>query len=187
MTVKSDYEIIEKVLSGDTEAFSVLVSKYSSGAFSLTYRICGDREAAEELTQDTFMKAYTNLIRFKGGSSFSTWLYRIAYNTAISHTRKKVREQTFDFWDNVAKADEIMLYDDEPDEQETKRRSEILAKALDLLNSDEKTLVTLFYKEDMPLKEIAAIMSLSETNAKTKLFRTRKKLAAIYKKMEGGQ
>lgn len=179
-----DNTAIGRVLSGDTDAFSVLVDKYSRPAFSLILRICGNREAAEELTQDTFMKAYTNLKKFRGNSSFPTWLYRIAYNTAVSHTRKKVREQNVDSWDNITEPGNGPLYNDGADTEDMRRMSDIMEKALNLLTPDEKTVVTLFYKQDMKLKDIAVIMSLSEGNTRTKLFRTRRKLASIYKILE---
>lgn len=185
MEKKNDKDIVEKVLSGDTEAFATLVNKYSTQVFSLINRISGNRETAEELTQDTFMKAYKNLKKFKGNSSFSTWLYRIAYNTAISQIRKKKHEHNLEVWDNIsASSAETCFYDNEPDNDTFQQMADIMEKSLNLLSADEKTLITLFYKDDLQLKDIAVIMSLSETNTKTKLFRTRKKLASIYKNME---
>ena len=86
---KEEINIIESILNGNSRQYTVLVEKYSQQIFSLIFQITENQEDAEELTQDTFLKAYQNLKKFKQESSFSTWIYRIAYNTAISATRKK--------------------------------------------------------------------------------------------------
>lgn len=86
---KEELNIIEHILDGDNRQYAILMDKYSQQVFSLIFQMAGNQEDAEELTQDTFLKAYQNLKRFKGESSFSTWIYRIAYNTTISAMRKK--------------------------------------------------------------------------------------------------
>ena len=84
---KSDREIIAEVLTGNTEEFGKLIERYGNRIYGLVLHIAGNREDAEELTSDTFLKAYARLAFFRGRSAFSTWLYRIAYNTAISFRR----------------------------------------------------------------------------------------------------
>lgn len=81
--------IIHRILKGETSLYEYFLDKYSQQVFILIIRIVENQEDAEELTQDTFLKAFEHLSSFKAESSFSTWIYRIAYNTAISATRKK--------------------------------------------------------------------------------------------------
>lgn len=83
--------IIHRILKGETSLYEYFLDKYSQQVFILIIRIVENQEDAEELTQDTFLKAFEHLSSFKAESSFSTWIYRIAYNTAISATRKKTR------------------------------------------------------------------------------------------------
>mgnify|MGYP000432384018 FL=1 len=84
--------IIHRILKGETSLYEYFLDKYSQQVFILIIRIVENQEDAEELTQDTFLKAFEHLSSFKAESSFSTWIYRIAYNTAISATRKKKQE-----------------------------------------------------------------------------------------------
>ena len=84
--------IIHRILKGETSLYEYFLDKYSQQVFILIIRIVENQEDAEELTQDTFLKAFEHLSSFKAESSFSTWIYRIAYNTAISATRKRKQE-----------------------------------------------------------------------------------------------
>ena len=81
--------LIRQIIDGATHRYAELVQLHQSEVFALIVRIVGNEEEAEELTQDVFLKAYTNLRQFKAKSSFSTWIYRIAYNEAMSHTRRR--------------------------------------------------------------------------------------------------
>ena len=84
--------IILRIVGGKTEEFAYFLNAYGQQVFTLIARMVGSEEDAQELTQDTFLKAYQHLDSFNGGSSFSTWIYRIAYNTALSALRKKPSE-----------------------------------------------------------------------------------------------
>ena len=87
--LEQDIIYINQVLDGNRDAFAFLVDKYKSMVFSLALRITRDREEAEEISQDTFIKAFQSLNSFQGKAKFSSWLYRIVYNTGISHLRKQ--------------------------------------------------------------------------------------------------
>jgi RNA polymerase sigma-70 factor (ECF subfamily) len=89
MDPKGDIYYISQVLEGKVNTFSYLVDRHKDKAFNLAFRICGNREEAEEIAQDAFLKAYRSLKYFKMKSSFATWLYRIVYNTAISLVRSR--------------------------------------------------------------------------------------------------
>jgi len=179
----SDNYYVEQVLYGETESFAPLLYRYSKRVFSLIVKIVGNREDAEELTQDVFVKAYRSLATFRADSSFSTWIYRIAYNMAISATRKKAH--------NIISIDESVLSeatDDTDDmmleDSNNELRIVYLTRALEQLSPDERAMILLFYKENMTMEEIAVITGFTETNVKTKIFRIRKKLFILIRRME---
>lgn len=174
MTHHDEQRLIRKVLEGNAEAFVPLVERYSRPIFALVVGIVGRREEAEELTQDIFLKAYMKLSSFRGRSAFSTWLYRIACNEALSAVRRHRKDfSLFDF----SRAERLP---DAPDEEElsalTEAQEEALLAALDRLAPDERALVQLHYYENRPLSECGEILSISESNAKVRLHRIRKKL-----------
>ena len=177
-----ELHIITSILAGNTERFSYFLDTYGQRIFTLIVRMVGSPEDAEELTQDTFMKAFRHLSDFNGKSSFSTWLYRIAYNTALSSLRKQPNEVlSVDdrLWNNLTE-NEIDRALDEEDEE----RIEQLQRALEKLTPDERALVTLFYEEDRPIAEICHILNQTEGNIKVKLYRIRKKLYILIKQEE---
>ncbi|WP_308769212.1 sigma-70 family RNA polymerase sigma factor [uncultured Bacteroides sp.] len=171
--------IIASILSGRTEQFTYFLDTYGPQVFHLIVRMVGSPEDAEELTQDCFMKAFTHLSSFREDSSFSTWIYRIAYNEATSALRKKDKEQlSFDdrIWNSLS--------DKEIDEElDTENEVQIqrLQQALTQLKPDEQALVTLFYEEEKTIEEIAYIFHLTESNVKVRLHRIRKKLCTLMK------
>lgn len=182
---QDESDIIDNIISGKTEEFSYFLDKYGQSVYTLIVRIVCSECDAEELTQDTFIKAFENLSKFGGKSSFSTWIYRIAYNTAISFMRKRnsdnneinvLDDNTWNFISDT-EIDEAM--NDDRDEQVEK-----LQNALSKLPPDEKALVTLFYEEERTIQEIGQILNISESNIKVKLHRIRKKLYIFMQKDE---
>ncbi|MCD8042399.1 MAG: sigma-70 family RNA polymerase sigma factor [Tannerellaceae bacterium] len=183
MEIYTDTYYIDRIQKGDTGCFACLLDKYSNQVFSLIMKIVRDREDAEELTQDVFMKVFKNLVSFKGESNFSTWLYRIAYNTAISYTRKKKVE--------YLAIDEAQITNTPGEEIEDlfggidkEERIGLLEKALEQLPPDERGLILLYYVQDKSVEELKQITGLSVSNVKTKLFRIRKKLFVLINEME---
>ncbi len=166
--------IIEQILEGDYNRFEYFVQRYSDRVFALIVRVVDSRELAEELTQDAFVKAYGNLRKFRGGSTFSTWLYRIAYNTALSALKSEKR--------GVMKVDSRTLSNIPDSEVEETLNSdkeedvERLYRAIAKLNGKERALLTLFYNDDLSVEQISKITSQSPSNVKVKLHRARKKL-----------
>lgn len=183
MDNRDELQIIERIRQGETNQFSYLLSRYSNVIYSLIARIIPSKEDAEELTQDTFLKAFRKLDTFKGDCSFSTWLFRIAYNTAVSATRKS--KIVFPLIDETALA---RVADEEADavfeEEENEELLQKLEVALGQLNPEERALITLYYTENKPIAEIASIMELTTDNVKIKLFRIRKKLYVLINKRQ---
>ena len=171
MEQKDESYYIERILDGETEYFSVFLDRYSRPLYTLVVQIVGCPEDAEELLQDIFLKAFRNLNRYKGECRFSTWIYRIAYNAAISATRKKKQEFLYI---------EENTINNVPDEMaDTEEQLERLEMAIDQLSGEEKALITLFYYEEKSMEEIGEVLKLSISNVKVRLHRTRKKICVL--------
>lgn len=182
MELYTDIYYIKRIQSGDTASFACLLDKYSRPVYSLIFRIVSNQEDAEELAQDVFLKAFRNLSGFKGDSSFATWLYRIAYNTAISATRKKKQEFLAiedGQLDNATEDDLEEVYGPTKSEEQIIQ----LEAALELLHPEDRGLILLFYMEDKTIEEISGISGFTAVNVKTKLHRIRKKLHFILTEM----
>ena len=181
MSVLNDQHYIDLILQGQTNLFAVLVDRYKDMIYTLAIKMIKKREEAEEVAQDTFIKIYNSLHKFKGDSKFSTWIYKIAYNTCLDRLKKNKKEDL-----NIS-IDEfsphlIKTMDNALSALEDKERKQTIQKCLQLLPSDENFLLTLFYFEDQSLEEIGKVMNINANNVKVKLFRSRQKLAVILKK-----
>lgn len=181
MSAISDQHYIDKILQGETNVFAVLVDRYKDMIFTLALKMVKNREEAEEVAQDTFIKVYNSLGRFKGDSKFSTWVYKIAYNTCLDRLKKNKKEENNISIDEFS-AHLIKTMDNALSALEDKERKQTIQNCLNLLASDENFLLTLFYFEDQSLEEIGKIMNINANNVKVKLFRSRQKLAVILKK-----
>jgi len=172
----SDSEIISLVLKGDHNAYALLVERYKSYVFTLTFRFTKNREDAEEVSQDIFVKAYRSLADFKGTAKFSTWLYTIVNTTCITFLRKKRLEvkslddeRTFEVADNQdsgLRANQV----------EQKSRLNMVNQAIALLSPDDAEIITLFYKNEQSLEEISQILGVEANTAKVRLHRARTRL-----------
>ncbi len=183
MELYSDLYYVQRILAGDTECFACLIDRYSERVYTLILKVVRNREDAEELAQDVFMKVFKSLPSFKGDSSFATWIYRIAYNTAISETRKKKYEYLAVEDTQLSNASEEDIAD-AWGLADSSKQVEQLEKALELLPPDDRAIILLFYMQEKTVEEIAAITDLTQTNVKTKLFRIRKRLYTILKEIE---
>lgn len=180
MTNNNDQLYIKKVISGNTNAFVHLVDNYKDMVYSLAYKMTKNKQEAEEISQDTFVKAYKNIRKFKGDSKFSTWLYRIAYHTSLDYLKKdKNHKKTFEI--NEITLNQITSVDNILQGLERKERAQLVDMCLFKLPEDERSLLWMFYFDEFSLKEITKITALSEANIKVKLHRARKKLLTIVK------
>ncbi|MBN1301588.1 MAG: sigma-70 family RNA polymerase sigma factor [Melioribacteraceae bacterium] len=170
----SEFEIIESIKRGNQSDFSLLVDRYKDRAYSLLKRILKDDMDAEEALMDSFLKAYNSLKNFRYEAKFSTWFYRIVYNTGltiISNKKRKIRtemssiDEHFDLgeYDNeiYAKSDDSKMY---------------LLKLVDKLPPRNALVLVLFYIDDMTLNEISQVLDISLVNAKVLLHRSRNAL-----------
>jgi len=180
MNTKPDEYYITQTLNGNVNAFAFLVEKYKHMLYTLTIGIVKNREEAEEISQDSFVKAYKNLASFKGDSKFSTWIYKIAYYASLDVVKRNKRIVFLENIDTINEAD-LESVQDSLKCLEEKERKEVINNALLRLPNEERVILTLFYFEDLSIKEISKVINLSEDNIKVKLFRSRKKLASILK------
>lgn len=181
MSAIPDQHYIDRILQGETNLFAVLVDRYKDMIFTLALKMVKNREEAEEVAQDTFIKIYSSLIKFKGDSKFSTWIYKIAYNTCLDRLKKNKKEDLNISIDEFS-AHLIKTMDNALSALEDKERKQTIQDCLNLLPGEENFLLTLFYFEDQSLEEIGKIMNINANNVKVKLFRSRQKLAVILKK-----
>lgn len=178
MSTIPDQHYIDKILQGEPNSFAVLVDRYKDMIFTLALKMVKNREEAEEVAQDTFIKMYNSLRKFKGDSKFSTWIYKIAYNTCLDRLKKNKKEDLNISIDEFS-AHLIKTMDNALSALEDKERKQTIQNCLNLLSGEENFLLTLFYFEDQSLEEIGKIMNINANNVKVKLFRSRQKLAVI--------
>jgi len=165
-------KLIARILDGHAEDFGYFLESYGDSVLAMVSRLVDGQADAEDLTQDVFVKAYDKLPMFDRRSSFSTWLYRIAYTTTVSWLRKqKLHYVSIDEHQQIDEADidETLAMDSE----ESLAR---LEAAIEQLRPEEKMLVNLYYYDERPQNEIAYIMGIGQGSVATRLHRIRKKL-----------
>lgn len=175
-TGPSDIEIISRVLKGEQQAYALLVDRYKTYVFTLSLRFVKNREDAEEVSQDIFIKTYRSLADFRGGSKFSTWLYTIVNTTCITFLRKKKLEvhsldnekifEVADSQDSGFRANQV----------EQKSRINMVNEAIGMLSGDDAEVLTLFYKGEQSLEEIGQVLGLEPNTVKVRLHRARQRL-----------
>ena len=171
-------QLIRKVLKGDTSSFGFFVDTYQNMAFNIAYRICSNRQDAEDIVQNSFVKAFHNLHTFRIDSKFSTWFYRIVYNTSLTHIGGMKFQNEFVDYKEI-NSDESYFDTGILNDIHEKERKEIINNAMEQLPKDDSLLLTLFYLEENSIKDICLITSLSDSNVKVKLHRARKRLGSI--------
>jgi RNA polymerase sigma-70 factor (ECF subfamily) len=164
------------VLRGENSYFACLVKKYESKAYNLCYKLLRNQEESRDAAQEAFIKAYEALPSFRLDSAFSTWFYRIIYNTCISKIRKDRFTTGYDDDDEVWKKS---VYENDAignlDQEDMKR---LLKDAYSVLGPEEIFLAEQFYREECSIEELAGMTGLSQSNVKVKLFRARQKMHA---------
>lgn len=174
MHAKNDTECIRMVLLGEKGYFSFLVEKYQDKAYNLCFKILRNKEEARDSAQEAFIKAYEALPGFRLDSAFSTWFYRIIYNTCISKIRKDRFTGGFEpedaVWNDYSVDNEAISNLNVEDMRK------LLKGAYAVLNPDEIFLAEQFYREECSIEELAGMTGLTQSNVKVKLFRARQKM-----------
>jgi RNA polymerase sigma-70 factor (ECF subfamily) len=172
MTIDPDLYLIDKVIGGDQNAYAELVDRHKRYALTIAFKILQNRPEAEEAAQDGFIKAYHHLKGFNRESKFSTWLYRIVFNTAISYKRKS--KQSFQSIEHT-----VIAYTQDGGEGTLERhdKQKYLAQAMTRLTEADRAALSMFYLEEFSLEEIAEITGLPANTMKVRIHRARLKLA----------
>ena len=183
---KNDLESVRRVQAGETEAFEPLVRRHEKKIFNLLYRWLGDYDEAAEAAQEVFLSAYRAIHRFRGESSFSTWLYRIAVNHAKN--RWKSRRGAERFMAPISDAElngdggpVVNFPDPAPDPAQTVERRELekqVQRGLNTLHSDEALVILLHDLQDFSYEEISGLLDIPLGTVKSRLHRARLALKA---------
>ena len=178
----SDSALVQAVLKGDTAAYRGLVEKYQGRVYTVIYGMVRNREDARDLAQESFVRAFQNLKSFRLESSFYTWLYRIAMNTAIDHLRRQ-KQRAAEAYDEGIATKEVGgvmstgAHNDSPGRSlERKRLHEKLLAALETLPEDQRQAIVLREIDGLSYREIAEILDIPEGTVMSRLFYARKKL-----------
>jgi RNA polymerase sigma factor (sigma-70 family) len=175
-----DQEIIRQVLQGKKQAYAILVERYQNYVFTLVMRYIKNREEAEEVAQDVFVKAYRYLADFRGQSKFSTWLYTIVNTTCISFLRKNKEQVVLIEEEQMHNLTNRLNMSDKPsDYSERRSEKQMMEQAIKQLPELDGQIITLFYQHEQSLEEIGAVVGLTANNIKIRLFRARQKLKEI--------
>ncbi len=171
------HQHIQEVLNGNTKAFKPIVEAFQPMIYTICLKVLKDAPKAEDATQEAFVKAFKKLGSFKGKSSIKTWLYQIAYRTAIDHQRKVVHLADYDQGSMTKERADSSL--NQQAILEKSQRNEWLHRGLDQLNAEQSLTVTLFYMEEKSVQEIVAVTGWSTSKVKIQLFRARENLRKI--------
>ena len=175
-TGTSDNEIITRVLRGEQALYSDLVKRHQSFVFTIALRYTPNREDAEEIAQDVFVKAYRSLADFRGESKFSTWLYTIVTTTCITFLRRKKLDVHSLDNEKVFEVADSQNSSFRANQVEQKSKVQMLNEAIKLLSVDDARIITLFYQGEQSLEEIGRIIGAEPNTVKVKLHRARQRL-----------
>ena len=182
MTREQEREIVNRVISGDTEAFEALVLEHQNKVYSLALRMVGNEEDARDMAQEAFIRAYGSLAGFRGDSKFSVWLYRLTSNICIDFLRSRGKKRTVSMtWagDEGEDAVELEIPDEtwSPESQlERSLTRESVRRGLESLSPQYREILLLREINGLSYAEIAGALSLEEGTVKSRIFRARKKL-----------
>ena len=178
-------EIIRTILDGNPQKFSYFIAEYKHMAYSIAFRMVGNREDAEEIVQDSFIRAYKSLNKFRRDSKFSTWFYRIVVNRALSvkSSKNQVVESDLDGIRNT----NFEQIESDLNELAKSDRTRFITSALDRLSDEDRLLLTLFYLSENSVGEISEITGIKPDNVKMKLSRARKKMYVVLEQLLKGE
>jgi RNA polymerase sigma-70 factor (ECF subfamily) len=175
-----DATAVAQVLSGDRDAFRVLVDAHARSVFNVAYRMTGNREDADEIVQETFLRAYKSLDRFESRSRFSTWIYRIAVNRCLDFLEKKKITGSYTISDDPDPEEhtiQLPATDAGPDRiLMSKETNKKISEAMEGLTPTERVAFTLRHIDGQSIEEISKVLKVRENAAKNTIFRAVRKL-----------
>jgi RNA polymerase sigma-70 factor (ECF subfamily) len=175
--VDTEHSLIQRSQKGDQDAFAALVDEHQRYVFNLAFRVLKDENEALDLTQETFVRAWTALPNFRGQSQFRTWLYRIATNLCynrLPNLRRSLAELGDDVMPDLPEVEEMSSNPGRKLESNEIRAH--LHLAIDQLDANYKILIVMRYHNELSYEEIASLLNLPLGTVKTGLFRAKEKL-----------
>ena len=179
----SNSELVKKSQLGDKSAFEELVKRHQDLVFSLSFKLTGNRELANDVAQEAFIRAWKAIEKFRGDSTFGTWIYRITVNTAWTLRKKAKKHYSL----NIEDTKEPVVIDEKKDPELVAINSDlsvVLRKALNQIPLEQRIIVELKNIEGRSHKEIADYLDISVTAAKVRLHRAHQKLRNILEEIE---
>lgn len=180
MTKAEETRVIQAVLSGDTERYETLVHAHEKAIYNLCLRMLGNEQDALDAAQETFLRAWRALAKFRGDSRFSTWLYRLASRICLDVLRARPAQTPLSL--TTEDEDEVSLPDPSPSPHRTAEQSELrnlVGNALELLPPEHRAIVILRDVNGLSYEEIASVTGLESGTVKSRIHRARRKLADI--------
>lgn len=172
---------MSKVKSGDVDKLSLLFKRYHQAIYKFAYYQIGDQALSEDIVQNVFYRLLKYKETYSGQGEFKTWIYHIARNTITDHYRKTNK---IEYKEDITGLSDVNRNGSIPSEYEKSSDLQVVKKALQLLKEDQRELLVMCKYQDMPYKEIAAILNTNENNVKIKVHRAIKELKEIYFKLE---
>ena len=186
-----EVELVNRFQNGETEAFNPLARKYEKKIYNLIYQRVRNRETAKDIRQEVFLKAFKALPDFKGGSTFYSWIYRIAVNCSIDFQRQRKRNKVLTFEELPENADDVLrMTGTAPSPEkliEDAELGEVIWKAVEQLPRGQRRVFNLRYRKELPIKEIAALLNRSEGTIKTHLHYAHKRLRGLLRPYLGNE
>jgi len=185
--VDGDLATVRRVQAGDVAAFDQLILKYRERLYSIVYNLCSNREDAADLTQETFIKAFSSIKRFKGKSSFYTWLYRIAVNSTLSYLKRNRMRHFFSFEninEEISSSEIVEALSIKVKSDKTALINELqekLNEALQKLSDKHRTVVVLYEIEGLSHHDISNVMECSVGTVRSRLHYAKQQLQAYLK------
>src|SRR5579864_842861 len=187
----SDAAVVAQVLAGDRDAFRLLVDRHTRSIYSVAYRMTGNPHDAEEILQETFLRAYKSLHRFELRSSFSTWLYRIAVNRCLDFLKAKKMIEVYQIADNPdseEKTREMQIATTNPGPERLLLSAEArqkVSQAISLLSPAERLAFTMRHMEGKSIEEISKALDVRASAAKNSIFRAVQKIRQELEPLRG--
>ena len=183
MVERSDNELITRMLAGDDDSFSLLVERHKDFVYTMTVRILKNEQLAEEVAQDSFLRAYRSLKTFKHKSKFSTWLYRICYNLSLNALAKENRSRTLFSDRDIEETQSVQKFSDETDSPlrytDNRDLTNIVNECIDELPTKYGSILSMYHLGQMKYEEISIVTGLPIGTVKSHLYRGRNLLKKL--------
>ncbi|OSY87450.1 RNA polymerase sigma-70 factor [Tenacibaculum holothuriorum] len=184
-TKLSDEELVRKIVEkNDTHLFAVLYDRYAGVVYNKCYGFSKNKEEAQDLTHDVFVRLFVKLRTFKGKSKFSTWLYSFTYNFCVNYVQRnseKKKEKVTVVTDQIKEEDSE--FEEIDDSTLFELKSDKLAKALEMISASDKMILLMKYQDDMSIKEISGALELGDSAIKMRLKRAKEKVVKAYNEL----